>query len=183
MTNSKIERARTIIAFAMSLDAEHGCNTPARGTAGGLMARHIQIDKRCAATVTPAHRVGLGRHYEAKVGQRFFPDPDCRIFELHVYDKPVLVANLQAEDLELHIYNPGSWEGWFGIDNEGDNVPHDPWLFADERSPQWKELKQSADFQVAPLRMGPQLPPPLPMLSRRQNAEFRKSSFRQTASE
>jgi hypothetical protein len=178
MIHDKSERAKSIIEFVLSRDAKHGQYAPSRCDGGRTMCREIQIDTRWTATVTPDYRISIGRHYEDRVGPRFFAEAGSRIFQLDAYRKPKLIANLRGAEISLFAYYPGLWEAWLGIDNGGDTEPLEPWLFADNRSQEWKALTQTEDFQHRPLREASEFAPPAAMLSRRQKAAFPKAASR-----
>lgn len=153
--NNKDVRAQIIISKIIALNADHGFNAPARGNAGMVMGRMVQTDRRWHARLSPGLRITMARHYENRVGSRIIPDADWRLFELEVFNQPKLVANLRGSEIHLHSYAPGDWESWLGVDNGGDTVLLDPWIFADPDNPLWQAVEQSADFQLPPLRNSP----------------------------
>lgn len=152
MSHDKQDRAPIIISKVLELDQEHGCSIPSRGAAATHMARLIQTEPKWRAFVTADQRITLAPLTQYNLGERRLIEPGWQLFELEVHNQPKLIANLRGSEIRLYWYQPGLWENWFGVDNGGDTVTLDPWIFADPKSAEWQALQQGSDCRLPPLR-------------------------------
>ena len=157
MSLSKLERAQIIISKIMDLDRTYGTTIPGKISTAVQSTRLIQVDHRWRAFLTPNHRITIGLLTEKSAGTRYLKDPKCILFDLEIVNVPRLTLNMRGSEIELFRYIPGKWEAWFDVDDR-DTVSFDRFAY-DSRSPEWKALKKSADFQLPPLREGAGLEP------------------------
>ena len=152
-TALKLPRVRTIIdhVFAATDSSSHNV------TAWGENRYHSRTMIKGAqgwwhADITEDQRITMGFLTENSVGERRLEAPGSRLFELVVRDNRLLAANLSGDQIDLHYFKPGVWEGTFGADPAGDTITFERWLFANPSNPDWQAFLRSDDAQLPPLR-------------------------------
>jgi hypothetical protein len=157
MPCTKQDRATAIISHILELDHKIGLPVPAKLSGGLRMGRLIQ-QAGWVARIDPEIRIALSRGYENVVEELYLPERGCKVFELKIFGRARLVANLKGKSIELHAFLPGVWERQFGADPEGDTIPLEQWVFARPGTAVWAEYEKSDVFKRRPRRASP--PPP-----------------------
>jgi hypothetical protein len=152
MLELKQARARAIVevVFAMNEACGVRCASP-----GSSETRSRLVDPKhepWSARITPDRRMTVGRLYGNVVGNRVLEAEGVQMIEVLFQNELRLVVNLGPDGLEIHYYKPGLWEAWFGVDPGSDTYTYCRLPFADPKSPAWRELENTADFQLPPLR-------------------------------
>ena len=143
---TKEHRAQSIIDAVMAMDKEFGHDMP--GGAPGDRERLIYNGPKWRARVIPDYRIAYVRRSQSNIVECVVAQAGCTFFELKIFDTIALQANVRGTDVQLHNFQPGDWEGWFGVDNERDTVPLLPIIFADPNSPAWQAFMKSEDYQL-----------------------------------
>lgn len=153
MLESKLARTRAIIEVVCAMDQEHGVRCPSAGGRPEARARLIDPPREpWRARVTPDRRMTIGRLYGNIVGDRILEAEGWHLVQVFAHNELRMVANINGEELELHYFRPGIWEGWFGADPGSDTQVYSRLPFGDPNSSEWQSLEQSDDFQLPPLR-------------------------------
>ena len=140
------------------------CGTRCQSTGGVADTRGRLIDPKddpWKAQVSPDRRMTVGRVYGNVAGDRVLDAEGWDLIQVWFHNAIRMVVNRRGDELEIHYYKPGIWEEWFGVDPRSDFHTYCRLPFADPNSPAWKELEQTEDFQLAPLR-GEATASPLP---------------------
>lgn len=153
MLSNKPERAKIIIDCILSRDAECGCIAPGRNPQKN--ARQISWGSNWRVVINPDQRAVLGPIYGERFGDRFVADKGCRVLELLIGQKRMLVANLRGTDIDIYRFVPGAWERMFGSDPGIDHMPYGPEVFPRPGTVEEELFLRNVDRELAPLRNDP----------------------------
>lgn len=153
MLEAKRARARAIIAVITAMDPVCGARCRSMGGPSDTRGRLIDPkDEPWKAQISPDRRITVGRLYGNVVGDRFLEEEGCDVIQVWFHNVCRMVVNRRGDDLEVHFYQPGLWEEWFGVDPRSDTHTYCRLPFANPDSAEWRALEKTADFQLKPMR-------------------------------
>jgi hypothetical protein len=142
-------RAQKILDFVNALP--DGCATIFPPVTGETPIKLISNDSRWVVRVTPNMRRGPFLLYADQVTIGNIADKGCTLIELEVFGKLALAVNDRGGDIDLAYYQPGLWESWFGVDNQGDTVTHDILPYQDPNNPGAVKVPENVRLNEKPI--------------------------------
>ena len=142
-------RAQKILDFLDALPED--CTTIFPPITGETPIKLISNDSRWVARITPNMRRGPLMLYADQVTVGSIVDEGCTLIELEVFGKRVLAVNDGGGDIDLAYYQPGLWESWFGVDNQGDTVTHDVMPYQDRDNPGAVKVPENVRLNEKPI--------------------------------
>ena len=105
--------------------------------------RLVKGDGPWSARIIEDSFIATARISKHSVGTKVLKAPGWTGVEIHIQGRCRLEFSIREGMIILHRYEPGLWEGWFGVDHGSDTTPLLPDLFADDKDPRWRAFKAS----------------------------------------